>query len=487
MTDSGLKLETRMTLSAHQDEAASPRRRRAKQPRAQHARIMSQPHIGDVAEKFVEFWTSQAGFTVMTVQRDRRGWDSLCEFTAPRPPSNSDPLGLETVDFCAKLQVKGTRAIKRAVRVKLSNMFRAVDDVLPWFFLIVRVDSKAQRPLEVALVHIGPAIIESVLKRIYHLPRAARASFHRHSFDLKWTSRELVPSPYPASIRQIVYATVGSDPHSYARTKRDSYQSAGRAGAEMRATFQIRGATEDELYRRLSRSAIGLDDALAISDLVVTTTRFGITEPSERLSSREGAAVRIEPTASELESELVVSRADGSGAIPLKCSVRFSAAVFPQLPKEYWLLRFQTRLLDLVFGEAQGHFNARLLLPRDDEQITLSELAPSFALLDFLGHSKGTQLQLRLLRAGKEVPLGQIVLPEELPSELAKLTRAVCTSWSWPVRSELISAPQCRCLGSMAAARSPSSCLRQRLSELFRCWWRPGSRRASLTSRNLAL
>jgi hypothetical protein len=388
---------------------------------------MSQPHVGDVVEKFAELWASQAGFTVTTVQRDRRGWDCLCEFAAPRAPSDSDPLGQETVDFCAKLQVKGTRSTKRAVRVRLSNMFRAVDDVLPWFFLIVRVDSTAERPLEVALVHIGPTIVETVLKRVYQLPRTARASLHRHSFDLKWTSRELVPAPYAASIRQIVYDLVGSNPHSYARSKRDWYLSAGKAGTEMRATFQIRGATEDELYRRLSRAAIGLDEALAISELAATTTRFGITEPSEKLSSREGALLQIQPTPSELKSELVVSRPDGTGAISLKCSVRSAAAVFPQLPKEYWLLRFQTRLLDLVFGEVQNHFNARLVVPPDDQAIALSELAPAFALLDFLGCSIGTPLQLRLLRAGKDLPLGQIVLQEELPSELAKFTRAACT------------------------------------------------------------
>src|SRR5262245_41292211 len=82
-----------------------------------------------------------------------RVWKTLPDLTARR-----------RWDFSAKLQVKGTRTSKRSIRVKLSYWKRAIEDVLPWFFFVVRLEREV--PREVAFLHIGPELIESVLHRI---------------------------------------------------------------------------------------------------------------------------------------------------------------------------------------------------------------------------------------------------------------------------------------------------------------------------------
>ena len=388
---------------------------------------MNKLRLGDIGEDLASAWASQAGFTVTPVRRDRRGWDHFLEFSAPGPPSSTGPLGFRTLEFSAKLQVKATCSPKRSVSIKLSNLQRAINDLLPWFFLVVRVDKTSSQPLEVALVHVGNDLIEAVLRRLLGLPRSERSTLHKHRMRLSWKEVDILAQPYPDSIREFVFRSVGKEPLSYVQEKRRWYDSAGLEEAPVHATFRVQASTEQELYMRLARAAIGLEDTLEVSNFAIVRRRFDVEETDERFTAAEqGGFLSIGPSTPEQTSTLIVSYPDGSRAVALRASERFSAAVFPMLPMDFWLLRLQAPLLDIVLDVGASRFNFRLDLPSDDKKVSLGDLLPAFGFLRFLHEAKGLPLVFQLEKDGQTIPIGTLDSMVELNPERLRVIRWVC-------------------------------------------------------------
>lgn len=386
--------------------------------------------LGDTAEDFVSLWATQAGFNVTPSARDRHGWDRLIQLTLPRPSNFSGPLGLETLELSAKIQVKGTRSAKRRIPIKLSNWRRAIEDPLPWFFVILRFASSADEPIEASVIHVDRALVEAVLQRIYKLPVKERSRLHRYSMTLRWSRESLLAKPYPEKLRSSLTTTVGGDSFSYSRTKQGWYDSAGREPESIRGTFRVQARTEQELYSRLARAAIGLDESLEVTSFSIAKKRFGVEETDPRFPPGEGGHLRIDPAKGEQRSKVIFSRPDASESVVLPCSFRFSASVFPKLPKDYWMFRIQTRFLDLVLEHGTSRVNVALDPQTMATKLPLRELFPSFALLDFFSRAAGESLCCQIEIAGDAHPIGKASVQLSLEGDALRLVRSVCRLWA---------------------------------------------------------
>lgn len=385
--------------------------------------MMTNEELGDLGEDLATLWATQARFIVTSVKRDRRGWDQYLEFSGPRPGSDPGPLGLGSMDFAAKLQVKATRSAQRRVSLKVSNCLRAVEDPLPWFFLIIRIDKATRSPSEVALVPLDQALVDSFLRRIWTLPPEERSRLHKHKRTLSWSEENLLEQPYAESLRERVYRAVGTDPFEYTAMKSAWRHHAGLKDGGVRGTFRVEAPTSEELYRRLARAAVGLDNEMKVRDVSFFRSRFGVEEPDPTLPSAEVASISLGPETAEPIS-LLAGDPDGTEVIDLPVSARFSGAVFPMLPEKHWILRLQTLFLDLTFDFSVRRFNLRLALPPVDQHVAIEEFHPSFAFLRMLARLGSVTLALQ--KNGQLHTLPLLDAPINPDVQLQRLIAAAC-------------------------------------------------------------
>jgi hypothetical protein len=182
--------------------------------------------IGDEAEDLAQLWGTRAGFVVHPVRRDRCGWDHLFEMRLPRKPRTSNLPDLPTRAFTCRIQVKGIGAHRRSIPIKLTNWMQAIDDPLPWFFLVVRFHVNSTR--EVTLAHVDKAQVTRVLQRLATTSNSPVAPPHKRTLALRLSDGTILPSPVDQALLTAIARTLGPDAFEYAKTKRAWSQSVSR-------------------------------------------------------------------------------------------------------------------------------------------------------------------------------------------------------------------------------------------------------------------
>jgi hypothetical protein len=372
--------------------------------------------IDDLSESHATLWGTEAQFTVTRVERDRQGWDRLFEFAAPRPHEEG-PFSLGVMDFTAKVQVKATRTDDNCVSVTLSNWKRAIEDPLPWFFLFIRFDEDTVQA--VALVHVDAAQVERALSSIFRLPLEERSRLHKHTMDVCWTADDILAKPLGLTLRARVYEAVGSNPFAYANQKRTWYETLGAMSVVV--TVQVQADTREELHRRLARAAVGLENELEVTNFIVTRTRFGIEETETPIPK---ARLAIGPPTEARRTTVILSRADGQGSVTFSATVRSSLSIFPELPKEYAIFRFQLPYLDLLL-EGGSRLILLPLLPRSDEECSIQELATVFSVLQLLHEANDVPIEFHLCVDNTTQRIGHTGSVVTLSPDLLRVTRDV--------------------------------------------------------------
>lgn len=385
------------------------------------------PSRGDPAEYQVGVWASAAGFLVNPASKDRAGWDHLLDLSEPRNThSNPNLLGIQSRSLSARVQVKSTRSSSRRVLVSLSNLQRAMEDPLPWIYLILRYAEGSTEPTEVAARHLDREVIERVLAHIHALPPADLHRLHRKKFSLTWSESDVLQAPVDQSLRALIEACVPDDLLSYTVVKQGWIDKAGfPAKPNAQINFSVAAPTEEELFRRISRAAIGLEEAIAISGLQYTRERFGVMRPDPKFPN--GAEAKIGTLLSDVDEGWTLSVIDhlGSCFLDVPVSFRFSGSIIPGLPEKHWLSRIQTPFLDIVADYGSGKLSLTLQLPPNAEPVRVVELANSLALMLALVERPRQPITLRISKGQHCLPLSPSGCEFELAPEFKEFAAGV--------------------------------------------------------------
>jgi hypothetical protein len=330
---------------------------------------------GDEAEEWLSHCATRAGLTINKAARDRAGWDHIFDLAVPRSPSPTDPLGLPTAVLSGRFQVKETRRRTRRVRIKLSNWRHAIEDPLPWFFVIVCFDAESGEIAEVAAIHLDRDLIEGVMRRLYSIERTRLQRLHRYTYPLTWTDRQLLKPPYHDSLRTLVASTVSDNLHAYAAEKRTWFETVGySAPPKMTAKFTVRGSTADEILETVSRTVVGLSNATEISDFKTEIERFGVARADPRFPVMQRAEFSTVPTDFDAGFRLSLIDPDGSRILEMPVVFRSSSFVMPDLPDRYRLSRIQGAFVDLVIHDSTRLIEVAFRGPGETQVIVLRDL-----------------------------------------------------------------------------------------------------------------
>lgn len=362
--------------------------------------------IADAAEDLVASWASAAGFVVNRVQRDRAGWDHVLDLSEPRTTRpNPHLLGIPQRSLSARVQIKSTRGSANRVPVLLSNLQRAIEDPWPWLFVILRYEQHSLEPVEIVIRHLDRALIEKVMARIHKLDDAARASLHKRTFGLTWTEDDVLKPPIPATLRTIVEAMVPGDLHSYAGEKARWQSGAGLSPTGTReVSFQIVGATEDDLYWKISRAAVGLEESIPVSAVQFSRERFGTMRADPEVPPQSTGELGM--LKSDRDAGWMLSLLDDHGAhtLDIEATLRFSAAIIPRLPEKYWLTRIETRFLELLAEHGSAKVSLTLRLPLAAELVPAGRIASSLRLLSAMRSDTGKSVTLQARKGETRLP-----------------------------------------------------------------------------------
>ena len=381
--------------------------------------------IADEAEDLAQLWGTRAGFLVNPVRRDRAGWDHLFEMSIPREPRPSDPFGLPACAFTCRVQVKSATCDQRSIPIKLTNWKRAVQDPLPWFLLLIRFDRGAMR--EAVLVHLGETLVERVIAKLYTLPADAKTQLHLKTHSVRWNDGEVLKQPVERSLFQAITRAIGDDAFEYAKTKQGWYENAGyKDKSALDVTMALGPFKPDELCRRLARAAVGLD-GLESSQVSLSRERFGRAEPLQVRGSVTAKVNWGESTGRQLM--LNVHDSDGTHLTTLPVWTRSSTSVFP-LPREFWLLRFESLMIDMQLDVGANHCKVNLKSIEDTEPVSLKALNDDLAFLKCLDDRQGQTLELSLSRNHYSAVLARVTAPATLGRSQYQLATDSVALWS---------------------------------------------------------
>ena len=234
---------------------------------------------------------------------------------------------------------------------------------------------------------------------------------HLKTLSVRWSDGEILKQPVERSLFHAVTQAIGGDAFEYAKTKQEWYENAGYNDKSVLDVKVALGPFKvDELCRRLARAAVGLD-GLESSRVSLSRERFGRTEP---LQVKGGLTAKVNWGKSTGRRVMLnVQDSDGIHLTTLPVWLRSSTSVF-LLPREFWLLRFQSPMVDMLLDVGANHCKVNLKSLEANEPVSLKALNDDVAFLKCLDDRKGQPLELSLSRDDYSAPLARVTAPATL-------------------------------------------------------------------------
>src|SRR5258708_1022669 len=327
----------------------------------------------DEAEDLAQLWGTRAGFVVNPVRRDRNGGDHLYEMSLPREPKSNNAFGLPTCAFTCRIQVKSVTGDHRSIPIKLTNWKRAIEDPLPWFFLVIRFGSDKAR--EATIIHIDKAWVERVIARLCAMPQSDKGELHRKTLALTWRDRPTLRPPVGRSLLETIAGAVGRDAFEYAKTKHEWYENAGyKNRTELQLDMSFGPLPQEEIYKRLARAFVGLD-GLESSQVSLSRERFGRKDPLTVRGPVSATMSWGNPSA----RDVLLNVLDHEGLYLCSLPVSMRSSMLGIVPWEFSLLRFQSQMIDLVMNIGEASLSVNISLPEDNHPVSLKSLHDNLA------------------------------------------------------------------------------------------------------------
>lgn len=202
---------------------------------------LTNKQFGNLGERKVGEWAERSGMTVTEPGEDERGWDLLLEFDLRDDESatSDEPLDRDSREFKAYAQVKTTSRTPGKWPIKLSNLARLVQHVVPSYVVVLEMDSRyPDSEVDTAyVVHIGRDIIADVLEKqreLEHKRLQAKAEgeepepvkLRDHKLSVSYEGHSLSEPSYRAFREALVEPLQGS-PQQYFEWKKRVYETVG--------------------------------------------------------------------------------------------------------------------------------------------------------------------------------------------------------------------------------------------------------------------
>ena len=242
--------------------------------------------VGDLGEDDFKRWCTLNELSAVKAAPDRMGWDYLVEFEPV--VDNAIPLDRQTDLKKVLVQIKATDKKSDTARGKLSAFKKLVDADLPAFVLHMDYSGKTS-PKLARLLHVGATQIEAVLRRVRQAEKEGRFDIHNIQLALALDEATEVTLD-GTNLRSLILAAMPSSGAEYVIAKAALRRRCGFDERSIKAHFTLAPGQDEEALVDL---LIGKVPHLAVSEMVVNKTRFGI-ELDKDIDRVENATLTVE-------------------------------------------------------------------------------------------------------------------------------------------------------------------------------------------------
>lgn len=268
---------------------------------------------GAVAETQFANWCTRGALVPTCVKRDVFGWDFLVEYGGKSEQWRVDHT-------TCKVQVKGTKGAK-SVRIKLDNFLRMVNEPMPWFVAVLRIDDDAAIS-EAHLIHVDEELIARVHQEVTSL--AADAKLHKLEMRLTWNDTHALDVADRRALADRIRHHVGRS-WDYMRTK-EGWLKAAELYRYVKGTVSILAPTKEAAWDMLADLAIGVLDRVPVHSVEDVLPEGALPEGAEFVE----AFMEISAPVSIAESTIRLR--NGALSVTLHCETYTSTHAFPWLP-----------------------------------------------------------------------------------------------------------------------------------------------------------
>ncbi len=340
--------------------------------------------IGRIGHSSLMKWAPQGGITANSSENDEKGWDVHLQFS-PLGAPHRGPLDTKPLDVSCMVQVKTSTGTPSGIGIKLSNWQQMVADPLPWFVLVVLLDSD-QEPETAFMIHVGSTWATTVLRRLRSLEPGT--ALHKVKMNVTWNPEDELPRLHGSAIRDRILATVKPNVAEYVRAKMEHYQNVGYDGEPRQLNVSVTTRNTEAFWEGMADIAIGLRSTLpgewcaALED-----TRFGIDRPTEFDRSSGELEFPVRP-ATRARAELQSSR----GVVAFECDLFMAKAFLPFIPDEFDRNRLKADHFEYI-TRASGVNQMKFAIPAT-EPTALGDVEAALRALDILVHNEDAPVSL---------------------------------------------------------------------------------------------
>lgn len=362
-------------------------------------------NVGGLGEAFLQAWAAEVGIVANKAEVDRGGWDYILELPlgAGEDAERALPLDQSLQPVRGLVQVKSTDKRRGFLTLKLSNLKRLVESLLPAFYLVYEFDEK-ESPQRAFLVHVGPSEIRRVKKRLRELSPEERGRLHKRKMRLTYDSRHELASMSGEALQEAILAHVGRGPQKYGEEKLKTLKTVGYEGGHLsfNMLFDLPDDYGDDVEEYLMDFAIGLVPEIEAKKIELRDVRFDIPAPDPRHEPGPGKLMLSHGENKELK--LVLS-AEGLSDVHLSAEVFHSSSFLGEGMTDREKMRFSIPYVDLILesGDCPA-LTAQFELPREHEDVSLADLYSFAQLVLFLEEASEQQTDPSI---GFELPNGQ--------------------------------------------------------------------------------
>lgn len=344
---------------------------------------------GIIGERIFKLWCSQADITCNQADEDNVGWDFKLDFPIAEQPDLKDIH--KGVPHCL-VQVKTTRTgSKRALRLKLSNMYRHATVLEPIFLVFIRLSAK-NAPRECHVVHIDRFLMERTLKQVAEaLDADEPEKLHKLDFLLPLKEGFAVPECSGPALRTALLSSIGGSINEYIEQKRLTLERLGFSERPSRVSFSI---NDEQELKAFLMACLGKEQQAEVQDIRFETERFGRVD--ESLSFTKGhATVSVQPEAPLSKGSVLIS---GEEYGPF---CEFSAKLFilpflSSIGMHMPAFRIKAGPIDIVINKAFSHADFEVTFEYRELK-EFSEIERFGRLLQMLTNSNGNiHIQVRM-------------------------------------------------------------------------------------------
>ncbi|WP_419963887.1 hypothetical protein [Pantoea vagans] len=334
-------------------------------------------NLGVMGETYFNYLCSSENINCNKSVEDMAGWDYILDF-----PLNVESQSSDTAapPIECKFQIKATTKRRRYWDIKLTNLLRFCKTPLPSFILFMEFD-EGKEPERLYLVHFDKELVKRALIAIRTIEQGdTNKKLNSSSMKIKYDESHRLESIDGATLKKKIESFIPSGLGSYSI---DKINYANDVGYES-GTGILRFSTNDEAsFIKMIEASIGLDREIDVSDVVLSSDRFGISLASP-LHETKNAILKILPHSNSFD--INIRFRDDRFSSPLEFTAKAFYPSIPNLPTNLFRMRIKTAFFELILGFGERASTYEFIM--DDGKHSLRDLESQAKLLNWICFDK---------------------------------------------------------------------------------------------------